>query len=316
MGGTIGSSPDGRKVDGDALVAAIPAIKTIADVKIENVAAVGSSSLSFADWSRLVARIRSAFAEDPGLAGVVVTHGTDTMEETAFLLDLVIADPRPVVVTGSMRQTNAVSADGPANILEAITVAASPAAANRGVLVVLDDQIHAAAAVSKTNTTRLSTFVSLDQGPEGMVSSASGLHFFHAPGRTGRIYPLAPDTIAHLPRVDIVTSYFGGDDALLSAAAARAKGVVIAGFGSGTMTPSVDAAASAAASAGLPVVLAARVPSGPVHDGSYGAAQRPPSFVRSGFLNPAKARVLLMVYLASQKTARGDLSLQSAFEPY
>jgi len=312
-GGTIGSAPGGKSVSGNQLVGFIPELASVADVSVETVAAVGSSALSFADWARLVGRIRTAFAADPSLAGIVVTHGTDTMEETAFLLDLVIADPRPVVLTGSMRQSTVSSADGPGNMLEAITVAAAPASRGRGTLVVLDDEVHAAAAVTKTNTTHLSTFQSPNQGPIGLISAADGLRYLRPPGRSGRTYALTPEAIAALPRVDILTAYLGGDDALFQAALkAGAKGLVIAGFGSGTMTPAVERAAAAAAAAGTPVVLSSRVLSGPVHDASYGAARAPANFVRSGLLNPAKSRVLLMVHLAA---ADGE-SLQQAFDGY
>jgi L-asparaginase len=255
-GGTIGSAPDGRQVTGDELVASIPELKDVANVSVETVAAVGSSQLKFSDWAHLVEQVRVAFARDAGLAGIVVTHGTDTMEETAFLLDLVIEDPRPLVVTGSMRLSRVTSADGPGNILEAIMTAADPASRNRGTLVVLDDEIHAAAAVAKTNTTHLSTFKSPDQGPAGYVSPTIGLRYFHPAGRMHRTYALTPSQIAGFPRVDILTSYLGGDDALLKAAlAAGDKSLVIAGFGSGTMTPALDAAANAAARSGVPVVL-------------------------------------------------------------
>jgi L-asparaginase len=166
-------------------------------------------------------------------------------------------------MTGSMRLSRVTSADGPGNILEAIMTAADPSSRNRGTLVVLDDEIHAAAAVAKTNTTHLSTFKSPDQGPAGYVSPVIGLRYFHPAGRTHRTYALTPSQIAAFPRVDILTSYLGGDDALLKAAlAAGDKGLVIAGFGSGTMTPAVDAAADAAARAGVPVVFSSRVLSG------------------------------------------------------
>jgi L-asparaginase len=311
-GGTIGSAPSGGQVTGDELVASIPELMGRASVSVETIAAVGSSELKFTDWARLVERIRGAFARDPKLAGIVVTHGTDTMEETAFLLDLVIADPRPVVVTGSMRQSRVTSADGPGNLLEAIMTAADASSRNRGTLVVLDDEIHAAAAVAKTNTTRLSTFKSPDQGPVGYVSPVIGLRYFHSAGRAHRTYALTPSQIAGFPRVDILTSYLGGDDTLLKAAlAAGDKGLVIAGFGSGTMTPAVDATADAAAKAGVPVVFSSRVQSGPVHDGSYGEVHRPAAFVMSGLLNPVKARVLLLVHLAA-----GGENLNQAFEGY
>jgi L-asparaginase len=145
------------------------------------------------------------------------------------------------------------------------------------------------------------------------VIPAVGLRYLQPAYRLGHTYALAPGQIAAFPRVDIVTSYLGGDDALLRAALkAGAKGVVVAGFGSGTMTPAVDEAASEIAQSGVPVVFSSRVLTGTVHDGSYGAERRPDQFVRSGFLNPAKARILLLVHLAS---GAGE-TLKQAFAPY
>jgi L-asparaginase len=309
-GGTIASSSSGPGLTGEALVGALPALATVAKLDVEDLAAGGSSGLKRADWARLVRRIRAAFAADPGLSGIVVTHGTDTMEETALLLDLVIADQRPVVVTGSMRSSNAVSADGPANLLEAVRVAADPQARGRGVLVTLDNQILSAGDAAKLSTSRTSAFASPNEGPVGAVLEDE-IHFFQPAARTHRLYDLSPERIETLPRVDIVTSYIDGDGALADAAiAAGAKGLVVAGFGSGTLTPAMRTTVKAIAERGTPIVFSARVASGAVKGGDFWPTGNPVSFTRSGFLNPAKARVLLMVHLA----AGGRESLQAAFE--
>jgi L-asparaginase/Glu-tRNA(Gln) amidotransferase subunit D len=193
-GGTIASASSGPALTGEALVTALPALDKVATLTVEDLAAGGSSGLKRADWARLVRRIRAAFAADPALAGIVVTHGTDTMEETAFLLDLVIADQRPVILTGSMRSSNAVSADGPANLLEAVRVAADPRAHGRGVLVALDNQILSASDAAKLSTSRTSAFASPNQGPVGAVLD-DDIRFFQPAGRSGRIYDLSPERI-------------------------------------------------------------------------------------------------------------------------
>jgi L-asparaginase len=166
-GGTIASGSN-RALSGKELVEQLHLGGQV-QVDVKDVASGGSSDLTRKDWSKLVAAIRASFA-DPLVAGVVVTHGTDTMEETAFFLDLVIDEPRPLIVTGSMRSSDAVSADGFGNLAEAILVAADPQARGMGTLVVLDDQIHAAVAATKSDTNRLSAFVSANAGPLGIIS--------------------------------------------------------------------------------------------------------------------------------------------------
>lgn len=308
-GGTIASSSAGPALTGEALVSAIPALETVARLQVEDLAAGGSSGLKRADWSRLVRRIRTAFAGDPALAGIVVTHGTDTLEETAMLLDLVIADARPVVLTGSMRSSNAVSADGPANLLEAVRVAADPQARGRGTLVALDGRILSAGDAAKLDTSRTSAFASPNQGAIGAVLD-EGVRFFQPAARSGRVYDLSPERIETLPRVDIVQSYLDGDGALADAAiAAGAKGLVVAGFGSGTLTPAMGRTVKGLVGRGLPVVLSTRVAGGAVKDSGLWQGAPPAAFARSGFLNPAKARVLLMVHLAGG----GPEALQAAF---
>ena len=157
---------------GDALLAAVPQLQDLALISVEQVANVDSADLLFAHWRVLVGRIRAAFAADPELAGVVITHGTNTLEETAWLLQLLIDDPRPVVLVGAMRPATALSADGPLNLLQAVRVALSPEARGHGVLVVMDGQIHGAQRVTKLATQGVGAFASPGSGPLGWVDDA------------------------------------------------------------------------------------------------------------------------------------------------
>ena len=156
---------------GDALLAAVPQLQDLATITVEQVANVDSADLLFEHWRALVARIRDAFAADPELAGVVITHGTNTLEETAWLLQLLIDDPRPVVLVGAMRPATALSADGPLNLLQAVQVALSPVARGYGVLVVMDGQIHGAQRVTKAATQGVGAFTSPGSGPLGRVTT-------------------------------------------------------------------------------------------------------------------------------------------------
>ena len=166
---------------GDALLAAVPQLQELAAIDVEQIANVDSADLLFAHWRALVGRIRAAFAADPELAGVVITHGTNTLEETAWLLQLLIDDPRPVVLVGAMRPATALSADGPLNLLQAVQVALSPAARGHGVLVVMDGQIHAAERVTKLATQGVGAFSSSGRGPLGWVDDV-GIHLPTASG--------------------------------------------------------------------------------------------------------------------------------------
>lgn len=295
-GGTIASGT-GKMLTGQDLIEQLK-LKDRVDVEIKDVARVGSSNLKRADWARLVTAIRSTLT-DPTVAGIVVTHGTDTMEETAFFLDLVIDDPRPIVVTGSMRSSDSLSADGPANLRTAIAVASDIRARELGTLVVLDDEIHAAAAATKTDTNRLSAFVSVDSGPLGIVGDGQP-RFLTRPFAKHPRWPLAPARIANLARVEIVTAVFDGDDLLLESARRQgAKAIVIAAFGSGTMTGAMRNFVERHSKA-LPLIISARVQSGFIKS-AYGGGTDDPmrGAIRSGRLNAAKSRILVMTALAA-----------------
>lgn len=165
----------------DALVAAVPQLASLAQLDVEQVAAIGSQDMDEATWLRLAARTQAA-VDDPAIAGVVITHGTDTMEETAFFLNLVVATSKPVVLVGAMRPATAISADGPMNLYNAIAVAAHPEIHGRGVLVVANDEIHFAREVAKTNTTQVGTFRATHRGLAGLVN-AGRLHLYAPPVR-------------------------------------------------------------------------------------------------------------------------------------
>lgn len=305
-GGTIaGKATAGSGVEYTAgqasaqdLIAAVPGIEKIATLQTESISNIGSQDMSEEIWLTLARRINQLFA-DNATDGVVITHGTDTIEETAFFLDNVVGTDKPVVLVGAMRPSTALSADGPANLRAAVTVAAAPAARGRGALVVLNDTIHGARDVTKTNTSSIQTFVSPNTGPEGSVSGDT-VRFVEAPAAHQRPRFPVPDG-SSLPRVDIVYSHAGmRPDQVNDAVEHGAKGIVLAGVGDGNTAKAVlDALAKA--NDDRVVVRSTRVGSGEVvrnaevNDDELG-------FVTSADLNPAKARVLLQLLLSANIT--------------
>lgn len=313
-GGTIAGAADPRsqsgydagKVSGASLVAAVPGLDRLARIDTEAVAAIGSQDMNDTVWFDLAARIK-ALAKDPSVDGILITHGTDTMEETALFLDLVTDTEKPVVLVGAMRPSTAISADGPANLYEAALVARDPAARGRGVLVVLNDTIHGAADVTKTSTTALDTFRSPNFGPVGSVSPNGVTFFGPPPPRT--VYPMPKQ--APLPAVDILYARAGMDARPVAGMLAEGvKGIVLAGVGDGNASKEVIAALGDAVKKGVVVVRASRTGSGAVmrnieiDDDKLG-------FVAAGYYNPAKARVLLQVLLADGVT--NTAAVQKAF---
>lgn len=296
----------------EALVAAVPSLATLARLDFEQVAAIGSQDMDEVLWLRLAERAQAA-VDDPDVAGVVITHGTDTMEETGYFLNLVLRTDKPVVLVGAMRPATAISADGPMNLYNAFAVAAHPAMRGRGVLVVANDEIHFAREVSKTNTTQLGTFKATHRGLAGIVNSGR-LHLYAPPVRrhtaasefsvTGR---------SALPRVDIIYAYAGmGRDHIDAAVRAGAAGLVIAGVGDGNMTARALAGAADAVRAGVTVVRSSRTGGG-VIERNIEIDDDAQGFIAAEELNPQKARVLLMLGL----TRTQDLQqLQGYFLAY
>lgn len=280
----------------DALIAAVPQLARIARMDVEQVAAIGSQNMDETIWLRLAQRTEAALAERD-VAGVVITHGTDTMEETAYFLNLVVHSPKPVVLVGAMRPATAISADGPMNLYNAVAVAASARVHGWGVLVVANDEIHFAREVAKTNTTQVGTFRATHRGLAGVVN-AGRLHLYAPPVRRHTVqseFDVAGRT--ELPRVDIVYAHAGmRPDAIQAAVAAGAQGLVIAGVGDGNLNAAALAAATAAAQAGVAVVRSSRTGGGVVERNIEIDDDRAGLIVAEE-LNPQKARVLLMLGL-------------------
>jgi L-asparaginase len=241
----------------------------------------------------------------------VITHGTNTLEETAWLLHLAVATDRPIVVTGAMRPASGLAADGPLNLLNAVRVAASPDAGPLGVVVVLDDTVHGARDVTKANTLRVDAFGDGRAGPLGRVDGDGRIVIVHRPGRATSLRgAFAQVDLRGLPRVDVVVSYQGADGTLVDAAvAAGARGIVSGGTGAGYPTPGEVEALERAAAGGVVVCQASRVGSGRV--------PVVPSLVARGWLaaddlQPWKARILLRLAIAAGDAGRA--ALQQRFD--
>ena len=294
-GGTIASTGnyygdrggEVNKVSVDELTKAAPGIDKVATISAEQFSNVASGAIGPKQWMALARRINAAFRERSSLAGVVVTHGTDTMEETSYFLDLTVTGDRPVIVTGAMRPADAIGADGPANLFNAVRAAAAPASRGRGAMVLMDDRLFAAREVTKTNTTRVETFQAPEHGPLAIVDHDT-IYFNRARPTRRPAFDLS--SVTELPRVDIIYTYGGADSVLIDAAvAAGAKGIVVAGVGAGGTTPGQGAALRRANEKGVVVVVGSRTGSGRV----AGSTTRP----GPGDLNVQKARILLMLAL-------------------
>ncbi len=297
----------------EALIAAVPQLTELAQLEVEHVAAIGSQDMDEPTWLKLAARTQAAL-DAREIAGVVITHGTDTLEETAFFLNLVVQSEKPIVLVGAMRPATAISADGPMNLYNAVAVAAHPQARARGVLVVANDEIHFAREVTKTNTTQVGTFRASHRGLAGLVN-AGRLHLYAPPVRrhtNASEFSLACLT-PPLPRVDILYAHAGMGRELIDAAVrAGAHGLVIAGVGDGNLHALALAAAAAAARSGVSIVRSTRTGGGVVErnieidDDGLG-------FIAADELNPPKARVLLQLGLTR---ARDPHALQELFFTY
>ncbi|AJP57609.2 L-asparaginase 2 [Pandoraea vervacti] len=315
-GGTIASTGDARSaigynaggVTGEQLTASVPGLDKLASIKAEQISNIGSQDMNSKVWYQLAARIKQAFERNEA-DGVVITHGTDTMEETAFFLDNVLTTPQPVVLVGSMRPSTAVSADGPGNLYEAVEVAASPQSGHRGVLVVMNDTIHAPRWVTKTNTTSVQTFGNPNGGPLGYVDPASVRYLL--PPAAARKAPLNVPN-GGLPRVDIVYAHADMDAGQIDDAVRHnAKGIVLAGVGDGNASKAALDALEAAAKRGVVVVRASRVGSGFVNR-NVEVSDDKTGFVVAYDLNPQKARVLTQLLIGNGVTTADKV--QKAFD--
>jgi L-asparaginase len=263
-------------------------------------------------WLQLAKRLSEVLASADADA-VLITHGTDTLEETSYFLSLVTKSAKPVVMVGSMRPATATSADGPANIYNGVAAAIDPGARGRGVLVSLNDEIHYARNVVKTDTTSLQTFASLNRGPAGVVHTGKVTWFQPMDRKQGAASEFSVEGLDKLPRVDVIYAHANMSADLIDAAVAKgAKGIVVAGVGDGNMTAPALEALTRAVKKGVAVVRSTRLPMGlvlrnnEVNDDQLG-------MIASGELNPAKSRVLLQLALTKTKD---PLRIQQMFYEY
>jgi L-asparaginase len=306
-GGTIANTPSGRLHAGE-VAEAIPALKKVARLEVEEVIRVGSSSITVDNWLTLARRINEIFAQEPEVKAIVVTHGSNTVEETGYFLSLTVKSEKPVVLTAAQRQFTTLSSDSPKNFLQAVRVAASDEARGKGALVVANDMINAARDVTKNITYRVNTYDSKDLGALGYVDE-DRVTFYRAPLRKAGVFDLSKTQ--KLPRVDIVYTYAGADGALIDAAAAAgAEGIVIAGFPTGSGTPAMDEAMKRVVAKGIAVVMTNRGGTGRITDTREKEA-RP--LVFGDNLTPQKARILLMLALT---TTKDRAQLQRVFQTY
>ena len=278
----------------EQMLARVPEVNELAEVRSEQFLNVYGGEVSPERCKELAGRINRIFREDPDAAGIAVTHGTATLEETAYFLNLTVKSRKPVVVTGAMRPMTALSNDAELNLLDCVRVAASPAAVDRGVLVVLNNEIQAAREVTKSSTSRLETFKSADLGFLGYADSDGEVVFYRNPIKAHTHQTeFDIEQVATMPRVDIAFAYSGADGAAIDGfVQAGCAGIIAAGLGSGNAPRAFLQALSQAADNGVPVVIASQVGSGRVM-ARHGFADR--GFITAENLLPKKARLLLML---------------------
>ena len=301
-----------KRLGNGELLAQLPELKSIAEVEEIPFRRLPSQALTDKDWLDLVRKIQGIFSQGQ-VNGIVVTHGTNTLEETAYFLNLTLKTDRPVVLVGSMRPSSAISADGYLNVVNAVRVAADPASRGRGCLVVMNDTIFSGREVTKNSTYRVQAFQSRDMGPLGFADADGKVIYYHLPARRHTVETeFDVQSEQSLPRVDVVLSYVGVDGTMIRAAvAAGAKGIVSASTGAGRPTPLEDEAFDKAyADHKVLMCLSSRVASGRVVR-SPGLARR--GFVAADNLQPWKARILLS--LAISKTNNAD-EIQRMFDIY
>ena len=320
-GGTIagsaaaetGGAYTSAKISVDELLSAVPDIRNLADISGEQVASIGSQDMNEQVWLSLAERCNTLLAQDD-VDGLVITHGTDTMEETALFLHLTVHSQKPVILTGAMRPANAHSADGPMNLFEAVATAVCPDSTGRGVMVVTNDTIFGARDVTKSCTTAIHTFQSPNFGPLGHILSHH-VEFQRRPQRR-HTYESEFDTtdLTSLPKVGIVYAHTGGDSALAAQAFTDAgyDGIVHAGFGNGNFHERVGTVLKAAAAKGIVVVRASRAMSGTVTEAGE-VDDRELGFIAAGLLNPQKARILLQLSLTQ---TRNTDAIRQLFKNY
>ena len=285
----------GNKLTIEESLLRIPEVEEFADIQSENLISVGSTAIGPKEWLQLGHRVNEILSSGD-IDGVVITHGTATLEETAYFLHLTTKSKKPVVVTGSMRPPTAVSTDADLNLLDALRVASSADAIGKGVLTVLNNEIHSAREVYKANTLRVETFRANELGFLGYSDSDGKVMFYRSPTRKHTyLSEFDIDKLTDLPRVDIVYAYSGSDSLLIDAVRQnRSDGMIMTGFGAGTFPPAMLDAGAQTVGEGIPVVVASR--------STAGRTVITPRSTKLGFiiadnLHPQKARVLLTLGL-------------------
>ena len=302
----------GKRLSIEEMLARIPEANELAEVRAENLIRVGSGSIGPTEWLQLAHRVDALLSVPQPPHGIVVTHGTATLEESAYFLHLTIRSGRPVVFTGAMRPPSALGTDADLNLVDAIRLAASPAAAGRGVLTVLNNEIQSARDVTKADAFRVDTFNSRNFGILGYVDSDGKVLFYRD---VTRLHTSASafdvSGLKALPRVDVVLAYAGADGVQVDALRQHGTdGLVLVGFGGGTFPAAFLEAGKRAVQAGIPVVMATRSSTGRVVTTPRKAAD---GFIVCDDLQPQKARILLMLALTA---TRDREAIQEMFYRY
>lgn len=319
-GGTIaGSAEAADKLTGytagalgvESLIDAVPQLAEIAAISGEQLANIDSCNITSSLWFKLAARCNELMADD-STDGIVITHGTDTLEETAYFLNLTVKGSKPIVLTGAMRPATAISADGPLDLLNAVKTAASAQACGQGVLVVMNDIIMAARYATKTSAFKVEAFQAQPYGQLGTI--AGGRVYFEAQVKKRHTTQSVFAGISYtaLPRVDIIYTHCDDDGVLTEAAIkAGAQGLIYAGSGMGSIHQGAEQTLMQAAAQGIAVVRSTRVSEGRVLSANpkWDAA----GFISGGNLNPQKARILLQLALTQTST---PAEIQQIFDEY
>ena len=300
------------KVGVDALIAAVPELKKVANVRGEQVMQIASENMNNDAWLKLAKRVNTLLAQSD-VDGIVITHGTDTIEETAYFLDLVVKSKKPVVIVGAMRPSTAISADGPINLYNAVLLAGSKEAVGKGVLVTLNDQINAGREVTKTNTSTMDTFKTPELGFLGYIQGSKPYFYRQSTRKNTADTPFDIMNLDKLPQVDIVYGYANMNPIALNAfVAAGAQGIIHAGVGDGSLNNTVLPSLSEARKKGVVIVRSSRVGQGIVARNGE-ADDDKLDFVVSDTLNPQKARILLMLALTKTTDSK---EIQKMFWEY
>lgn len=281
-------------IDIDVLIKAVPQIRDLADISWEQIANIDSSNMCDEIWLRLAKKIAKLFAE--GIDGVVITHGTDTMEETAYFLNLTIKSDKPVVLVGAMRPSTAISADGPKNLYNAVALVANKEAKNKGVMVAINDKILSARGVVKTHSLNVDAFSSPDFGDLGYIVDGKVFFYNNVTKAHTKNAPFDVSKLTSLPKVDILYSYSNDGSGVAAKALFEhgTKGIVVAGSGAGSIHKNQKDVLKELLKKGLKVVVSSRVVAGCV---AVSNSDEKLGFISAEDLNPQKARVLLILAL-------------------